>query len=73
MKITITFEDDVKGVKVVSDPSYATLMTKMMGTEPTPAVDYALAALNRVKEMSRKLDQNPGAIKPPALVKELEN
>lgn len=54
MKITITFEDQPDGVKVISDPSFAQLMLHMHDEAPTPAMDYAMSALNKVREMSKE-------------------
>lgn len=59
-KITITFEDKPEGgVRVVSDPTFETMM-KMnnSGHALTSAHGYALAAINKILELSKR--QNAG-------------
>lgn len=64
MKITITIEDHPDSVSVVSDPSFAQIMTNMTTREPTAAESYAMSALDKVREMSKQVEKLPVRSKP---------
>lgn len=56
MKITITIEDNAQnsGVCVTSDPKFAEIMQMSKSGKLTAAFSYAVAALNRIRELGRE-------------------
>jgi hypothetical protein len=53
-KITITLEDHLDKVKVVSDPNFETMIKmEVSGTALTSAHGYAIAALNAIRAHSK--------------------
>ena len=60
MKIIITIEDEVQGsgVRVTSDPKFAEIMQMAKNGKLTSAFAYAVAALNRIREVGREKKSN---------------
>lgn len=57
-KVVITIEDMAfsRGVKVVAEPNFETMMqAHLSGHELTAAHGYALAALNKIRDVSKKM------------------
>lgn len=53
-KITITIEDEGENVKIVADPTFETMaMMTQSGHILTAAHGYALAMINRVRQISK--------------------
>lgn len=55
-KITISIEDVGDKVNVISDPTFETMaMMDASGTKLTAAHGYALACINRIREVSKEM------------------
>lgn len=72
-KVIITIEDNPSGtVKTVATPNFETLAMKIQsGHELTPAEGYALAAINRIVEVSKNIEQKTNKIYIPKTMKRL--
>lgn len=72
-KITFTIEDQPNGsVKTVANPNFETLAMKInSGHEITPAEGYALAAINRIVQVSKDNEEKTNKIFIPKTMKKL--
>ena len=72
-KVTFTIEDTPDGrVKTIANPTFETMAMKInSGEDLTPAQGYAVAAINRIMEVSRNTEKTPSNIYIPQTMKKL--
>jgi len=61
-KVIVTIEDNPDGtVKITAEPNFETIAMKAeSGNDPTAAETYALLALRKIRDASKKLDATRG-------------